>query len=523
MPYPGTKSIEIITRNVSILSVTDKTVYISLSPVTLDWFLGQKLNYQIVEKAVPRGLITASGISEAMEWDVYPTYTQYDSIMRSFQKLYPSLCRLDTIGTSIKGQLVLALRITSANTTEDKPRVFYTSTMHGDETGGYILMLHLADYLLKNYGANPRVNTLLDNLEVWINPLSNPDGTYRNDNTINSATRYNANGVDLNRNFPDPFNPNTFKQKETLDMIRFMRKHRFVLSANFHSGNEVVNYPWDRYLGKLHTDDTWFYTISRAYADMVHIYSSPAYMNFLDNGVTRGAVWYLVYGGRQDFVTSELQGREVTIELDDQFITPSAQLPLLWNNNWHSLLGYLENALYGIHGMVRNINTQAPLPAKVFIDGYDKDSSQVYSDTLTGRFVRFLSPGSWNLTFSALGYRPQTIKNVVVNEGQKTDITIDMVPIESGIDPLVKSPLLLYPNPAQNHLNALLPDDIAGEVNVKIYNQTGNLLSDYNLQVSRETPVEIDLRLLSEGLHFIRFKNKVTGATYHGKFVVGRK
>ena len=34
----------------------------------------------------------------------------------------------------------------------------------------------------------------------------------------------------------------------------------------------------------------------------------PAYMNFLDNGVTRGAVWYIVYGGRQDYVTSELTG-----------------------------------------------------------------------------------------------------------------------------------------------------------------------------------------------------------------------
>ena len=115
--------------------------------------------------------------------------------------------------------------------------------MHGDETGGYILMLHLADYLLKNYLTSSRVKTLLDNLEIWINPLANPDGTYRNDNTINSPTRYNANGFDLNRNFPDPLNPNTFKQKETLDMIKFLRKHRFVLSANFHSGAEVVNYP----------------------------------------------------------------------------------------------------------------------------------------------------------------------------------------------------------------------------------------------------------------------------------------
>jgi hypothetical protein len=195
--------------------------------------------------------------------------------------------------------------------------------MHGDETGGFILMLHLADYLLKNYSINEKVKNLADNLEIWINPLANPDGTYSSGNTISSPVRYNANGYDLNRNFPDPFTPNTVKQKETLDMIKFMRKHKFVLSVNFHSGSEVVNYPWDRWLSKFHADDSWFNEISRAYADTVHVYAGPAYMNFLDNGVTRGALWYIVYGGRQDFMTWELHGREVTIEIDDQFVTPA--------------------------------------------------------------------------------------------------------------------------------------------------------------------------------------------------------
>lgn len=520
--YEGQKAIEILTAHVSILSVKDKHVFISLSPVTVEWFISQGFDYQIIEKVSPRGLISARDVSQAMEWDVYPTHTQYDSIMLSFQKLYPSLCRLDTIGKSVNGQLVLALKITSGNSTPDKPRVFYTSTMHGDETGGFILMLHLADYLLKNYGKNARVHTLLDNLEVWINPLSNPDGTYRNDNTINSAIRFNANGIDLNRDFPDPFSPNTISQKETVDMMKFLRKHRFVLSANFHAGTEVVNYPWDRYITKLHADDTWFHKISRAYADTVHHYSSPAYMTFLDNGVTRGALWYVVYGGRQDFVTSELQGREVTIELDDQYVTPAAQLTLLWQNNFHSLLGYLENALYGIHGLVRNINTLAPVPARIFIQGYDKDSSHVYSDTITGRFVRFLPPGLWNLTFSAVGYTSQTLNNIVVSDFQKTELTVDMSPVVSAIDPLVKSPVLLYPNPAKNQLNALLPDEIAGEVNVKIYNQTGSLLSDFDGQVSKETPFEIELKSLPEGMYFIVFRNSVSGSIYHGKFVVSR-
>ena len=65
-----------------------------------------------------------------------------------------------------------------------------------------------------------------------------------------------------------------------MDMMRFMRKHKFVISANFHAGAEVVNYPWDRYLSKFHADDSWFYTISRAYADTVHIYSRSGIYEF---------------------------------------------------------------------------------------------------------------------------------------------------------------------------------------------------------------------------------------------------
>jgi hypothetical protein len=518
IPYSNIINIDLLTTNVSILSVKDKVVYIRLSALTVEWFIQQKFNYQIAELQVIKTLPVVTKVLP-MQWDKYPTYPQYDSIMHTFLNLYPSLCRLDTIGTSINGKLVLALRISAS--TNIKPAVFYTSTIHGDEIGGFILMLHLADYLLKNYGVSIRVKSLLDNLEIWINPLANPDGTYGTGNTISSPVRFNANGYDLNRNFPDPITPNTIKQKETLDMIKFMRKHKFVLSANFHSGSEVVNYPWDRWLSKFHADDTWFNSISRSYADTAHVYAGPAYMNMLDNGVTRGALWYIIYGGRQDFMTWELNGREVTIELDNQYLTPEAQLPLLWQNNWHSLIGYLENALYGIHGHVENTATHAPVPAKVSIKGHDKDSSQVYSDTLTGNFVRFLSPGSWDLTFSAPGYFPLTINSVIVSPGQRTDLSVDMSPIASKIEPAVsESRIVLYPNPAKSVINALLPDKIAGNVDIRIINESGILLSEYNVEITKGTPVIIDLKRMSEGIYTIVFTNTDTRSSFHGRFVV---
>jgi hypothetical protein len=527
IPYTDRKSVEMLTTNVSILSVKNKVVYISLSPLTVEWFILQKYNYQIVEKVEVKGLLSATDVNQAMNWDKYPTNSQYDSIMLNFEQLYPSLCHLDTIGTSVNGKLILALKISdNASVDEDEPEVFYTSTMHGDETGGFILMLHLIDYLLQNYTVSDRVKNMVDNLEIWINPLANPDGTYKSGNLISStySTRYNANGYDLNRNFPDtktPYTTKNIQQKETLEMINFMRKHKFVLSANFHSGEEVVNYPWDKWSSTKHADDSWFNSISRAYADTAHVYGGSEYMNFMDDGVTRGAVWYVVNGGRQDFMTWELHGREVTIELDNQYVTPASQLSQLWQNNWHSLIGYLENALYGVHGLVRNVKTQVPVPAKVFISGHDKDSSQVYSDTLTGSFVRMLAPGSWNLTFSADGYRDTTIYNITVVSAQRTDLIVDMSPLPDGIDTIEPTnPIVIYPNPARNSIKALLPDIITGKINIRIINQIGKLVVDYNTMTIQGMPLVIDLGSLAAGIYTAVFSDISTGTSFYCRFVV---
>jgi murein tripeptide amidase MpaA len=522
VPYNDRSQLENLSQTVSIFSVRNKQVHISLSPLTLEWFIQQKFNYQIIDRDDNKGVVNALDITQAMEWDTYPTYSQYDSIMQSFITIYPDLCHLDTIGISILGKRVFVLKISdNPGIDEDEPEVFYTSTIHGDELAGYVLMLRLVDYLLKNYNLDNRIKNLIDNLEIWINPLANPDGTYKTGNLIASPpSRFNANGYDLNRNFPDPATPNSVKQKETLDMVKFMRDHRFVISANFHSGSEVVNYPWDKWYSKYHADEIWFNSISRAYADTVHIYSGPAYMNELDNGVTRGADWYLINGGRQDFVTWELQGREVTIEIDLIKETPAAQLELLWQYNWRSFLGYLENALYGIHGTVHNTISNEPVAARIFINGHDKDSSHVYSDSLSGSFVRLLSPGSWNLTFSANGYYDTTITNITVFSGQKTDIAVRMDPKTNGIDTIIPEALSLYPNPAKDEINVILHDRIIGSINVKIINQSGILVSDYKTETIEGFPMRIDIKGLAAGTYTLILAAPDTKTSYRGRFII---
>lgn len=517
--YPGPEETGIITRNLSIRSVKNNRIYIVLSSRDVEWFLSRDYRYSIVERAEVKGIRSASGVHEAMQWESYPTYAQYDSIMRSFASSYPALCRLDTIGTSIRGKLVLVLRITgSSGSAEYKPPVFYTSSIHGDETGGFILMLRFAEFLLKNYNTDGRIGELMDNLEIWINPLANPDGTYYGSNSVVSPTRNNANGYDLNRNFPDPVMTQPVRQKETIDMMRFLAKHRFVLSANFHSGEEVVNYPWDRWAWP-HADNAWFYTISRKYADTVHLHSPKKYMDFLDNGVTNGYDWYPVFGGRQDYVTWALNGREVTIELDTNFVTPVSYLADLWEYNRRSLTGYLENALFGIHGNVSDISNNDPVPAAIFIGGHDTDNSQVYSDTLTGGFIRLLEPGTWNLTFTASGYRDTTLTGIIVSESATRNLIVRMTPLS---DKTGREILLLYPNPAAaGIIYAKLPALMRGKpVNVRIIDLTGREVADYNTDTSETLRLPINISHLSKGIYSIVLISLKENQAARGRFVI---
>jgi hypothetical protein len=464
--------------------------------------------------------MTAVSMAKAMEWDVYPTWSQLDSIMRSFASLYPSLCRLDTIGTSINGKTILALKISdNCLTDESEPEVFYSSTIHGDETGGMIMMLRLSDYLLRNYTSDSRVKNLVDNLEIWINPLANPDGTYRNGDVISSPVRFNAAGYDLNRNFPDPEAQQVTLQKETIDMIRFMSERRFVLSANFHSGEEVINYPWDRWPYE-HADDNWFYTVSREWADTVHLHAPQGYMDFLDNGVTRGWEWYSIFGGRQDYVTYSLYGRELTVELDEDYITPVTELDDLWEYNYRSMLGYLENALFGIRGLITGFYDGKPVPAAIVVEGHDRDNSHVISDTASGVFTRLISPGIYDLKISAGGFRDTIIRNVNVIPGERTDIDIAMIPLVKPPDTTKRLTPFLYPNPGHGEVNVILPEDLTGSLNVKIYGITGELFSDFDIEAPEGEPVKLDLSGLGPGEYIIVFKSMTNRLSGTGRYVI---
>ena len=367
------------------------------------------------------------------EWDSYPTYEAYEEMMFDFAQNHPDKCEIITLGTLSSNRKILVAHINNG-VSDGKPKFLYTSTIHGDETTGYIMMLRLIDYLLENQTL-PEVQNVLDNIDLFVCPNTNPDGTYHGgNNTVNGATRANAQGIDMNRNFPDmndgPHPDGNPYATETEWLMDFAQNYQFTMAANYHGGAEVMNYPWDNETD-LHVDDAWWQLVSREYADLCH-QVNPNYMTFKNNGITNGAQWYMIGGGRQDYMNYYHKCREVTIECSDTKCPSGSQLPNFWNINKNSIFAYMNQCLYGIHGVVTDMNTGAPLSATISISNHDNDYSVVESQMPAGDFHRPIKGGTYNVVVTANGYYPFQ-QTVTVADGQTVVLNVALEPGEGLI------------------------------------------------------------------------------------------
>lgn len=206
-------------------------------------------------------------------WDAYLTYDQYVTMMEGFPSSTVSgrtctLFNLGTLSTNNHRQL-LGVRINNGNP-EGKPKFLYTSTMHGDEVTGMILMLRLIDELCTS--TDTRIVDLVNNMDIYILPLTNPDGTYNGgNNTVNNAKRYNGNNIDLNRNYKDYYQgahpDGNGYEDETIWTMAMGDENLFTMSANYHGGAEVMNYPWDAVYDN-HADKDWYEHVCTEYVQI---------------------------------------------------------------------------------------------------------------------------------------------------------------------------------------------------------------------------------------------------------------
>ncbi len=336
----------------------------------------------------------------------WPTFAQFVARMQALVTAHPDIVQLHSIGRSVQNRDIWCLKITDNPTVaEAEPEVKYTSTLHGDETTGIEMTMRFAELLANGYGTDPTLTEMVDGLEIWLCPISNPDG-YVN------GSRYNANGEDLNRSFPDPIidpiDDPAGHEPEVQAFMNWGYGRRFVMGVNYHGGAQVVNYPWDGTTNPS-PDDAEYITFSTGYAER-----NPIIWNNPNPArIIQGAYWYIIYGGMQDWAYTWRGEHHVTIEISNTKSPLFETMDTYWNANREAMIWWFQRPLRNaVHGIVTDANTGAPLAAKV---NTVPARIPVATDPTAGDYTRLLLPGSYTLAASAPCYEPQTASITVVD------------------------------------------------------------------------------------------------------------
>ena len=401
------------------------------------------LGYQLELQTPPslRANVTMWNGQGTYNWDSYLTYDQYVAMMQSFhgKAIEGRECTLFSLGTlsTTNHRQLLGVRINNGNP-EGKPKFLYTSTMHGDEITGMILMLRLIDELCTS--TDSRIVNLVNDLDIYIMPLTNPDGTYKGgNNTVNSAQRYNGHSIDLNRNYKDYYqgahpDGNSYED-ETVWTMAFGDSLLFTMSANYHGGAEVMNYPWDAVYDD-HADKDWYEYVCTEYVQIARQTYSSYMKDTYQDGVTNGAAWYVITGSRQDYMNAYGQCREVTVECSSTKTPSASLLPSYWNYNHNSMLAFMEQCRNGVHGVVRDADNGQPIEGvKVTVFNHDSETSFVTTHSV-GDFHRPIKGGTYTFAFEKEGYCPQFV-DVTIADGERVELNnIQLTPGNNCLMPV---------------------------------------------------------------------------------------
>ncbi len=377
----------------------------------------------------------------------------------ALEETHPDICKRFVLGNSVEGRPIWGIKISdNVEVEEAEPEFKYTATMHGDEVVPMELMMNLVHDLVEGYEAdNDTMNFIIDNTELFIVPLHNPDGRH-------AHTRSNANGVDLNRNFPDRTGDNGESQEndpngyvdiygevcqvENIGIMNLNNDHNFVLSSNLHNGSIVVNYPWDHLPGETPglpnnysdcPDDDFAVYIANEYASHN---TEMAESSEFENGITNGASWYQISGSMQDWNYHYYGDLEETFEVSyTKWPTNYSYIEERWLYNRTSMIMYILGVHSGIKGLITDAETNQPIAANFQIEGINK----VFTNDLDfGDYYKLLTEGTYNLVVSAEGYETEMIENieVVFDENSfdnTTTVNVALQPLPDNEAPTVES------------------------------------------------------------------------------------
>ncbi|MBU0496387.1 MAG: hypothetical protein KKC68_03245 [Candidatus Thermoplasmatota archaeon] len=244
-----------------------------------------------------------------MEPYEYYTYDEMTTLLQDLAQNNSEFMHLESLGTTFQGRDIWLVKFSDHVTdNEAEPEVLLMGAHHGDEKPSFEVLIYFIKYIIEkakmpntdddgdglinedmfdgidNDGdgivdedpSEDRVRTILNETEIYVVPMVNPDGVefewrknrapnYGPDGTASYITSY---GVDLNRNygyrwffpniFPDQYNlewleddhswtyrgEKPFCENETQAIKTFVEAHDIQISLSYHDYGEWMVFPW---------------------------------------------------------------------------------------------------------------------------------------------------------------------------------------------------------------------------------------------------------------------------------------
>ena len=318
----------------------------------------------------------------------FHSYAELERELLALQDSYSHIARVIDLGDSLEGRNIYALKISdNVYQDEQEAELFFVGCHHAREWISVEVPFLLGKYLVENYETNSQVKDLVDQCEIWIVPLLNPDGLeysihfyryWRKNRRDNGDGSF---GVDLNRNYSfnwgldnegsSPFPSSTvyrgtspFSEPETQIIRDLFTERNFQAVISYHNYSQVILYPWG-YTNQPTAEEQLLDQIAANMSGLMQSVNG----NIYEYGQA-GADLYLTNGGMIDWTFGTYNIPSYTLELppiDEEhggFFNAEEDIQPIFNENLPAMLYLIDwsvqNFGSGINPSIRRERRYGP-------------------------------------------------------------------------------------------------------------------------------------------------------------------
>uniref|UniRef100_A0A7N6APN2 Carboxypeptidase A1 n=1 Tax=Anabas testudineus TaxID=64144 RepID=A0A7N6APN2_ANATE len=300
--------------------------------------------------------------TDSFDYSKYHTLSEIYSFQDMLVAENPNLVSKIVIGQSYEGRPLNVLKFSTGGT--NRPAIWIDTGIHSREWVTQASGTWFAKKIVTDYGTDPALTAILNNMDILLEIVTNPDGFYytHNSNRMWRKTRKpnpgsSCVGVDPNRNWDAGFGgpgassspcsetyrgPSAHSESEVKSIVDFVKSHGNIKAfISIHSYSQMLMYPYG-YTSTPAKDQAELHSLAKkAITDLASLYGTK---------YTYGSIISTIYqasGGTIDWTYNQGIKYSYTFELRDTgfygFVLPANQIIPTAKETWLALMAIMDH------------------------------------------------------------------------------------------------------------------------------------------------------------------------------------